>query len=392
MPCTLTPVSAFQSTNLNNKIECYDRLADRVVRALGAPIIQVELSRDQLYENISIAAEFFTRYAGYTKEFLVFNSELYIPNVGLRMDHLFTIRNPDLTQQERVDNDVLSPDSGYTIDVPEAVFIATSAIPASYFSTIPGLSSLLDEGIYENQIFDAATTNQIVTAFAATASLTGIPIETFFKASHISKWTQAGVVNTTVPEKFNNMFDYDVMDYRRVMAIVEMEEGSTQGINTLFTLEQTLAQQTYFSYAMGNNGFDMVSWYVMKDWMEMRDKLLSIKHTWTFDERTQIMQLYPEPRDANTQFYGLIGAYVERPLRDIIKEMWVYQYTLALSKIILAQIRGKYGNLQTFGGLTLNASDLMSQGLAEKEKLETMMYEGAAPGMSDAEPPMFFVG
>jgi hypothetical protein len=33
----------------------------------------------------------------------------------------------------------------------------------------------------------------------------------------------------------------------------------------------------------------------------------------------------------------------------------------------------------------------MTQGLAEKEKLEAALYEGA-PGLGDSEPPMFFVG
>ena len=51
------------------------------------------------------------------------------------------------------------------------------------------------------------------------------------------------------------VYDYDVMDYRKVMSVTDFEEGSNTGINTLFTLEQTLAQQTYFSYAMGNYGF-----------------------------------------------------------------------------------------------------------------------------------------
>jgi len=190
-----------------------------------------------------------------------------------------------------------------------------------------------------------------------------------------------------------NSFDYDVMDYRKVIAVQDFEEGSTTGINTLFTIEQTMAQQTYFSYAMGNYGFDLVSWYVLKDWMEMREKLLATKRSFTFDDRTQTMRMYPQPdaRGNGVRFYGVVSCYVERPIRDIIKEHWVYQYSLALTKMAVANIRGKYGSVTLFGGGSLNASDLMGQGLAEKEKLETALYEGA-PGLGDAEPPMFFVG
>jgi hypothetical protein len=175
--------------------------------------------------------------------------------------------------------------------------------------------------------------------------------------------------------------------------VQDFEEGSTTGINTLFTIEQTLAQQTYFSYAMGNYGFDLISWYILKDFLETREKLLATKRSYTFDDRTQTLRLYPQPdaRGHGVRFYGVVSCYVERPVRDIIKEHWVYQYTLALTKIAVANIRGKYGNVALFGGGSLNSSDLMSQGLAEKEKLEAALYEGA-PGLGDAEPPMFFVG
>jgi hypothetical protein len=75
----------------------------------------------------------------------------------------------------------------------------------------------------------------------------------------------------------------------------------------------------------------------------------------------------------------------------VIKEHWVYQYSLALTKITVANIRGKYGTVTLFGGGSLNSSDLMTQGLAEKTNLESMLYEGS-PGLGDSDPPMFFVG
>jgi hypothetical protein len=35
---------------------------------------------------------------------------------------------------------------------------------------------------------------------------------------------------------------------------------------------------------------------------------------------------------------------------------------------------------------------MLSEGLAEKEKLEEKLYTGATPGLGDNEPPLFFVG
>ena len=69
----------------------------------------------------------------------------------------------------------------------------------------------------------------------------------------------------------------------------------------------------------------------------------------------------------------------------------MYQYALALTKITIARIRGKYQSTNLFGGGTPNYSELLTEGNAEKEKLETQMMEGT-PGFGDAAPPMFFVG
>ncbi len=359
MDCsTITPISAFQSTNLSSKIDSYTRLANRISRSLGAPMINVEIHHDQLFENIAQACELFTKYAGYTEEFLVFDSDLYEDGKGIRLDSLFSI----------------TPYFNKVIIPSKTVYVATSAIPASYFSNSYELSGVYADGIFVNQIL--STTDYLsVINFNSTVADT-------FKPSQNSQ------------DKLVNSFDYDAMDYRKVVDIVDFEEGSNNGVNTLFTIEQTLAQQTYFSYAMGNYGFDLISWYVLKNWLEVREKLLAQRRYLTFDPRTQYMVLYPPPRTpgSGSHFWGVIACHVERPLRDIIKEPWVFQYALALSKIAIGNIRGKYQNVTMFGGGSINFNDILSQGLEEKKNLEAQLFSGASPGFGDADPPMFFVG
>lgn len=392
MACAITPISAFQSTNLSNKINSYCRLADRVVRALGAPIVQVEVHQDQIFEFISMAVEWFTKYAGYTKEYLVFDSNLYIRNEGIRLDQLYTLADSSLTLTNIEEHATQSTSTATYQTFPETFYVSTTALSGGLFRSLSALSAVFADGIFENQLLDFGTYNQILTSFSTSNTLSSIPIASLFTESYRAPFTRQGSCSgDDTIEKYNPMFDYDVMDYRKVVEITEFNEGSTTGINQLFTLEQTLAQQTYFSYAMGNYGFDLVSWYTLKEWLETREKLLAIRHTWTFDPRTQYMQIYPEPTES-VRFYGVIAAYLERPIRDVIKEQWVYQYALALTKIALAQIRGKYGNLTLFGGQSFNTTDLMTQGLQEKERLETLMLEGASPGFGDADPPAFMIG
>lgn len=391
MACSITPVSAFQSTNLNNKIDSFNRLADRIVRSLGAPIITIEVHQDQLFENIAIACEFFTKYAGYTKEYLVFDSALYTQDQGIRIDHLFTIKASE-SLSDKLAHKTQSRSTASYISAMPVVYVCVSAVEASVFSSLSALSATLigADGIQYNEIIDTSTYNQLSAALLTSPSVSGYNFEGHFLPSINERSLTIQGSNAQYVDIYNNMFDYDTMDYRKVIAITDFEEGESTGINTLFTIEQTLAQQTYFSYAMGNYGFDLVSWYTLKQWLDTREKVLAIKRAFEFDERTQVLRMYPQPT-SNVRFYGCLPCWVERPLRDIVKEQWVYQYALALTKITVGNVRGKYGSLPLFGGQVFS-SDLMTQGREEKAALEQMLLTGASPGMGDADPVMFFVG
>ncbi len=382
--CEIAPISGFQSTNLNSKVDNFNRLGDRILRTLGYPFINVEIHRDQLYENISIATEYFSKFAGYTKEYLIFDSNLYKKDYGIKLDDLFTLQNSDTYKEQK---DLNTPNKDFTkeIDNSETVYTSTSSIPGSLFSSISSLSSALENGVSANNIFTDDFYQEIISEVPSVSSL--------FVPQVKNNFTRKGSV-VGQGENFINSFDYDLMDYRKVIAVTDFEEGSSTGINTLFTIEQTLAQQTYFSYAMGNYGFDLVSWYTLKNWLETREKMLATKRSYSFDERTQLLRMYPQPNasSSNVRFYGVVSCYVERPIRDILKELWVYQYSLALTKMAVANIRGKYGSVTLFGGGSLNASDLMTQGLSEKAALEEQLMSGSAPGQGDADPPLFFVG
>ena len=379
LACDVLPISAFQSTNLNSRLETYGDLADRIKRSLGYPLITLEIHQDQLFQNIQIAIEYFSKFAGYTKEFLVFDSKLYEKNKGIRLDHLYTLAKAGLTEAQKVSNKPVWPGADFTAETPETVYISTSAIQSSIFSSSSSLSSVFSVGIPEFEIIDK-TLYSTVTSFSN--SLSSLFRESVKKSLSLQS-------QETAATEYSNVFDYDVMDYRKVISVTEFEEGSNQGVNTLFTLEQTLAQQTYFSYAMGNYGFDLVSWYTLKEWLDTREKLLAIRRDLKFDERTQYLQMYPQP--GSSRFYGVISCYLERPIRDLVKEQWVYEYAVALSKIVIGRVRSKFTGVSLLGGGSLNY-DLLQEGLSEKKELEQMLLTGASAGFGDSDPPYFFIG
>ena len=92
----LSAGSHLYSTHLANKISSYEELGDRICYDLGYPLINLEIHGQQLFTNIARAVEMFTKFAGYTEEFLVFDSNLYTKNKGMSIEKLLT-STPELT-------------------------------------------------------------------------------------------------------------------------------------------------------------------------------------------------------------------------------------------------------------------------------------------------------
>ena len=111
MSTEVLPVSSFYSTHLTPRVKTFSTLRTRIAHTLGYPQINVEAHENQVNENISIACEMFAKYAGYTREYLVFNSEKYEKGKGIRVDVMMS-----LTDKLAKDTAVVPKDSdAYTI-------------------------------------------------------------------------------------------------------------------------------------------------------------------------------------------------------------------------------------------------------------------------------------
>jgi hypothetical protein len=288
------PNSFHGSTTFNSKIKSYDHLAQRIRRTLGEPLIQIEISSEQIYELIDISIEYFTKFAGVTEEFLVFKSDLYIRGVGLPLDRLFSI-TPDM----------YSP------------------------------------------------SNPLTTSLSLSAG-----------------------------------YDFDLDNYRKVIDVYSFAEGNNSGVNTLFTIENTIAQQAYFGHLLGNVGYDLITWQALKTWLDTREKLLGMTPYLRFNPEEQILKIIPEPSRQSKPYLGIIGCKVQKPIKDLVNQLWVYRYALALTKITIGHVRGKYTGTNLFGGQQVNYSDIQRQGEKEKDELEKEIMSD----LVDRDPIKFFVG
>ena len=444
----LTAGSHLYSTYLASTVDTYKSLADRITYSLGYPIVNLELHGHQIFTNITLAVELFSKYAGYTLEHLVVDSNKYTRGKGLDISKLLTI-TPELTASYSTDVEVAvaqstlipsvtsknftSSDTGFIslfefdaddilVDPSEYTFTMVLADGQAHVakSLVVCVSSgnLNASGVdvsltQYGDVFTTTTAMFDVSAVpggSSEANSYGDPSKTYTNSVSVGlvladTVTKAGTVNATRNDTQNDTttvtqltatsptlgrWDSLTRQSRKVMEVFSYDESTSSSLNTLFTIEQTLAQQTYFSYAMGNYGFDLISWYILKQWLETREKMLSTKRYFKFNERNQHLLMIPEPKK-NERFYGVVTCYVEKHIKDMIKEPWVYQYASALTKITLGRVRGKFGNAQLFGGTGLDTS-ILQEGLVEKKELEERLFTGASAGFGDSAPPMFFVG
>ena len=91
------------------------------------------------------------------------------------------------------------------------------------------------------------------------------------------------------------------------------------------------------------------------------------------------------------RFFGIVECWVERPLKDVLKEPWVLDYALAVCKECLGAVRAKWGDsVQMLGGGSLTGNALRAEGVQkQKELIEELIKNQAYGAMSK---PRFFIG
>lgn len=124
------------------------------------------------------------------------------------------------------------------------------------------------------------------------------------------------------------------------------------------------------------------------------------KSAYSFELQNNQLRIFPVPKQAHHlifQYYkvadkinpirdsatNLITNVAEVPYQNpvynhinSVGRQWIFQYTLALVKMNLAYVRGKYGTVPIPGSeVTLNQSDLLTDGRQEREYLLTQLRE-----------------
>ena len=414
--CNVKPLEAYMSTDLNNKNRTYDDISERILHFFGYPAVSVsDLHRNQIYDAISMAVERFYKHAGVVKEYLILDSRLYEQNHGIPIDKLCTISGILSRPDDYATKRSAQRGPEQTVKVPDDVYVTKGYIPASHYYISESDYKLLARNVNEQTLEEVKLLKVMAEKYPNGIEELSIISkdfkdylcskfqypDDFFKKSKDKVFTVGGEETTFTDvegnevkkdtnRSYNKMFDYDIMDYRRVNSVTNYSESGVSSITSLYNFDTSLAQQFFYTNQFNHRSFGLTTWYALHEWRNLYEKLLATKRGWSFNKDTQYLTLTPQPR-MGERFFGIVECWVEKPLKDVLKEPWVFDYALALVKEMLGRVRSKWGDsVSMLGGGSLTGNALAQEGITkQKELLDELIKNQAYGAMSK---PRFFIG
>ena len=175
----------------------------------------------------------------------------------------------------------------------------------------------------------------------------------------------------------------EVINVRRLhrRTVGSRTEGGEGG--TLFEPFNLAYTNTYLLRAGATGG--LATYYAFASYQELVGKLFGSFIQFHYDVATKKLTITQRPRaDSETVLMHTDNFRPDITLfKDIYAKPWIRDYTLAVSKTMLGEARGKFNTIAgPQGGTTLNGAELKQQGLAEMERLDTEIgnfAEGGSP-------------
>lgn len=172
----------------------------------------------------------------------------------------------------------------------------------------------------------------------------------------------------------------DQNDYRLPDDIIEVQSvfrrtiGSRSGMGAGGTLFEPFNMAYTNTYLLNSSMLGGIATYEMfAGYQKLLGRMFGSFIEFKWKPTTHILTILQRPFAQGEQV--LIKSYNYRPdyilLQDIYAKQWLYDYTLAVCKLMLGEARSKFGSIAGPGSsITLNGADLKSAGKEEMEKLD----------------------
>ena len=177
----------------------------------------------------------------------------------------------------------------------------------------------------------------------------------------------------TLPEEVTNVRQI----FRRTVGGANASEGGS------FFDPFELAYTNVYLLQSGRIG-GLATYEMFSGYQEMVGRMFGGYINFYYDTVTRKLEIVRRQRNVETV---LLWLYNNKPdgilLQDRYARPWIRDYTLAVSKTMLGEARGKFNTIAgPQGGTTLNGAELKQQGLSEMERLDAEIgnfAEGGTP-------------
>lgn len=113
-------------------------------------------------------------------------------------------------------------------------------------------------------------------------------------------------------------------------------------------------------------------------WIDLSYIMTGKGFEWNYNPRTRLLKLHPDPIEyfhmdlTNPNGYGhhiVVECRCLPPEDQNYGETWVKRMALAQAKMLIGNIRSTYSGVSMLGGVSVDGSQMLSQGTSERDKL-----------------------
>ena len=119
----------------------------------------------------------------------------------------------------------------------------------------------------------------------------------------------------------------------------------------------------------GGSASGWITWELARQQLDMVHRMMGGGFQFNYNERTKILELSPDPIKQGIRGWIVMGCRTIRPSSQLVGEVFVKKYALAVSKVTLGVIRHKIKDTTLLGGGHIDTT-VHAEGLQEMDKLE----------------------
>ncbi len=158
----------------------------------------------------------------------------------------------------------------------------------------------------------------------------------------------------------------DVQEYTLPESVMEVLSSKASKNTSAWVLAQLSGAAA--SDVLNLKQFDMVSFTMLNHWLRTLKIITPSSSRYHYNNNTKNLKIIPSPSVNGKMFLEVVNMAT---LDELYDEKWIKDYSLALCRIQLGELRGKLKSLPGFGGqVQLNGDDLLNRGVSDRDDLE----------------------